>query len=131
MTSTVVKGETVFVMGVVTGVVVVGVVVVVVVVEVDSVPSSVVVVCIGVVRSVGETSLSAVNKVLAWVVFMVIGVSASVVVLSKGYAVVKKSGTDCSFVNLYKTYTNTPMARRVPRPTRTERSLDTMLFGFA
>ena len=87
MTSTVVKVETVVVVVVVVIVLVVVVFVVVVaivvVVEVASVPSSVVVVCIGLVISVGETSLSAVDKVMAWVLFMVIGVSASIVVLFK------------------------------------------------
>ena len=105
MTLTVVMVETVFI---------VVVVVVAVVVEVASVPAAVVVVCIGIVRSVGETGE------VAWVVFIVIGVSASVAVVSKGYTVVIRSSTNGLIVNLYNTYAKTPRARMVPRMRRTE-----------
>ena len=70
---------------------------------------------------------------VAWVMFTVIGVSASAVVLSKGSAVVKKSGTDCLFgFDMKNTQdNNTPKTKRVPRLRRTERSLGSLLFGSA
>ena len=43
----------------------------------------------------------------------------------------KESSTNGLFVKLYKTYTNTPRARMVPRMRRMERNLGSMLLGFA